>query len=156
MIGSMEYAETLAEYEWSDEFPSGWSYIGEGGQRLALIAPDGVIYKKDKPGAQGCNEDEYLNYLKLRKTNIIGWKLPETGLFMVGYECIVSMQYIDGQEDVECIRDGRGFNLGCTCGKRPCTAWEWEKIKSKWGVIDVSAFNIIVTDHARYLIDMVA
>lgn len=158
MIGSREYAEELAEWDFSNsDFPSGWFYIGEGCQRLCLIAPDGVLYKKEKPGEHCSNEDEFINYIRMRNTTIKGWRLPETSMYLIGYEPIIAMEYIEGEFDTECQRYGRGYNQPCSCGKIPCTAWEWEKPQSLWNIIDLSDTNVLVQENGvRVVVDIVA
>jgi len=157
-IGNRWDASLLAEWDWSqNEFPEEWFYIGEGVQRLVLISPDGVIYKKEKPGEHDTNTEEYINYLKARNIPIKGWRVPKTSLYTIGYESIIAMEYVEGKQDIECQRYGRGYNLDCTCGQTPCTAWEWEKPQTIWDMIDLSESNILVEpDGTRVIIDIVA
>ncbi|QOI67619.1 serine/threonine kinase [Streptomyces phage Beuffert] len=157
-IGNEEDAQTVAEWDWSNnEFPEGWFYEGEGVQRLVLLSPDGVIYKKEKPGEHDSNVEEYINYLRISNIPIKNWRVPRTSLYTIGYERIIAMEYVDGRFDTECRRYGVGYNAECTCGKVPCTAWEWEKPTTLWDIIDLSETNILIEDDGtRVLIDIVA
>ncbi|AXG66321.1 hypothetical protein SEA_ANNADREAMY_241 [Streptomyces phage Annadreamy] len=157
-IGNREDAQTVAEWDWdSNGFPEGWYYEGEGAQRLVLLSPDGVIYKKEKPGEHQVNVDEYLNYLRTRKVPVKNWRVPRTSLYTIGYESVIAMEYVEGKFDIECQRYGKGYNQECSCNQTPCTAWEWEKPTTLWDIIDLSETNILIEDDGtRVLIDIVA
>ncbi|AXH49360.1 hypothetical protein HWB76_gp040 [Streptomyces phage Blueeyedbeauty] len=157
-IGNREDAQTVAEWDWNDnEFPEGWYYLGEGAQRLVLLSPDGVVYKKEKPGEHQVNEDEFVNYFKASRIPVKNWRVPKTGLYVIGFEPVIAMEYVEGKYDIECRRYGVGFNEGCTCLQTPCTAWEWEKPTTLWDIIDLSETNILIEeDGTRVLIDIVA
>lgn len=155
MIGNIEDAEFVSEWDWS-EIPDGWKFVGEGSQRLVVMGPENILYKKEKPGNHDCNTDEYCNLVYALKYPIAGWRVPKTSLYVAGYNPVIAMEYVSGSFDIECVRFGRGFNSECSCGLSPCSAWEWEKPQNIWNIIDLSETNVLIEpDGTRVLIDLV-
>ena len=161
MIGLFEEAEAIAEWEYNrDSVPPGFSYVDEGAQRIVIMGQSGILYKKETEEPDS-NYMEYENYQKLSRRPIAGWRIPETHLYVInGNQPVIAMEFIEGKKDRGCNRyafgyiDYRGY---CTCKLNPCSAFEWEKPQSLWGITDLSVDNILVEESTglRVLIDMV-
>lgn len=154
MIGNIEDAEFIAEWDFSNELPDGWSHVGEGSSRIAVISPDEVVYKVEI-SPNGSNSNEYLNIERIKQMpSIRGWRVADASLYIVDkYKSVIAMEYVDGSKDIEC-----GAYLApdfvCTCRMKPCVAYLWEVTARIWGLWDLTCDNIMVLkDGTRVIVD---
>ncbi len=174
MIGCMEEAATLAEYdiEYDGGFevipPEGWEFIGDGAYRWAFRSPSGVVYKLENEDGEfeGHNCREFENIQRCKLIPVQGWRVPEASVYKAGGRNIIAMEYIPGGvNDKMCQksfeqnsynkRSGRKYK--CTCGKPRgrCTAEVWYDIREAWDIEDIHTGNIRVEeDGTRVLIDV--
>jgi len=157
MIGCVEDAEFIAEWDFRHPLPDGWSFAGEGATRVAVISPDGIVYKVEL-SPDGSNSNEYMNIQRIKKLPPIkGWEIADASLYILdNFKSVIAMEYIEGSDDIEC-----GSYLGpefkCTCKMKPCVAYVWEVTARLWGVWDLTSDNIRVQpDGTRIVIDAVS
>lgn len=78
MIGNADYAAAIESFdfmldEWDDPtvFPEGFIHLGTGGFRIAMLGPDGLVYKREIGGI-GMNRTEAETFAKWgHKTNML-------------------------------------------------------------------------------------
>jgi len=165
MIGTVEEARLVAEwplecysedcYEWilPDE---SWSLVGEGCNRLAILSPSGVVYKRQLSTSKSDNSNmrEFENILRAIERPIKGWRVPESQMYSFENTDIIAMEYIVGTHDTQCNRAYRQWDHKCNC-TGACTAEKWEQVEALWGITDVHPENIIVEyTGIRVLIDL--
>jgi hypothetical protein len=173
MIGNRTEASILAEWEierdgHQDYFlpDNGWSFLGEGCERIAWLSPSGVVYKVEHDDS-GANKDEYDNIERLMLVPCKGWRLPRADLFEFSGEIsIIAMEYVVGIKDTLCSSfqydDDFSYNdtsesYECDCGSPHgvCTATVWEESRIAWNIDDMHSGNILVEeDGTRVLIDV--
>ena len=162
MFGNAEEAEIIGEWDMlSDPIPEGFEYFNEGAQRIVVRGQSGILYKRDNGGEPDANLMEFDNYNFCSVVPIKGWRVPQTGLFVIGgYQPVIAMECVIGYRDVHCDRFKFGYiayNEDCTCELDPCSAHEWEKPMSLWYIQDLSYENVLIEDDGtRVLVDMVS
>lgn len=154
MIGNIDDAEFIAEWNMNYPLPDGWSFAGEGATRVAVISPEGIVYKVEL-SPDGSNSDEYMNIQRIKELPPIrGWDIADASLYIVNdFKSVIAMEYIDGGKDIEC-----GAYLApdfvCTCHMKPCVAYLWEVTSRLWNLWDLNGDNIMVLkDGTRVIID---
>lgn len=106
MIGNETYANIVAALptEWATSFnddtgeylhtPEGFRFLGCGAYRMALLGPDGVVYKKELFPDTHCNKGEAQFYAEVK---VEGFRLAACNLLGE----VLAMEYIVG-DDSEC------------------------------------------------------
>lgn len=155
MIGCIEDARLIGEWDHNYPLPEGWGYLDEGEERAAFLSPDGVVYKVELNNC-GINRTEYFNICKLEmQESIENWRIPEAMLYELDkFHSVIAMEYIDG-EDPEACDSFLTKSCECTCEQFPCLGIEWEMVSMLWGLIDFTTENVRqLPDGTKVLIDL--
>lgn len=147
MVGCIEDAKLILEWDHNESLPEGWSYIDEGEERAVFISPSNVVYKVEL-NSDGCNREEYFNICKIQMQEPIeNWRVPETTLYEIDkFHSVIAMEYIDGINSESCD-SFLTKSCVCTCNQFPCVGIEWETVSVLWGLIDFT------TDNVKQLLD---
>lgn len=154
MIGCLEDAQLIGEWDHNYPLPDGWGYVDEGEERAVFISPDKVIYKVEL-NSSGANHSEYFNICMIElQQPVKNWRVPKAYLYELDkFHSVIAMEYIEGKDPPEC-----GSTLStavCTCNTFPCIGVEWETVSVLWGVIDLNCDNVrLLPDGTKVLVDV--
>lgn len=154
MVGCLNDAQLIGEWDHNYPLPKGWRYVDEGEERAVFLSPDNVIYKVELFN-DGSNRREYFNICQITTLEPVeNWRVPDATLYEINdSDTVIAMEYIDGTDPPGC-----GSMLAtaeCTCGMFPCIGIEWETISILWGVIDLNSDNVRLTpDGTKILVDV--
>lgn len=154
MIGCIEDARLILDWEHEYPLPEGWGYVDEGEERAVYLSPDNVIYKVEL-NHDGVNREEYFNICRINLADPVkNWRLPKASLYEIDkFHSVMAMEYIEGVDPPHC---GSMLSTAvCTCEMFPCIAIEWETISILWGVIDLNSDNVrLMPDGTKVLVDV--
>lgn len=88
--------------------PDGWSVVGCGGYRIAILGPDGFVYKINYDKTEPGNEMELNTYRYItQKYDLSGeTAIPvETKGIVIDGELVIQQPFVDGPADYDSIPD---------------------------------------------------
>lgn len=140
MIGTLDNARLLATSTRRELTGMDWRVIGSGCDRVAWLAPDGIVYKRiHDTGDCDSNDLEWENFERLSEMDLPeNFFLAETFPYYIGGETIIAQEYITGGSIL------RGFLNDI-----------FDNFSSKFGILDAGYENVIVKGGRYYLIDIV-
>lgn len=154
MIGCLEDAILILEWDHNYPLPNGWHYLNEGEERAVFISPDEVVYKVEL-NSDGCNRDEYFNICRINEAEPVkNWRVPDATLWEIDkFHSVIAMEYIEGEDPPGC-----GSMLAtaqCDCNEFPCIGIEWETVSVLWGITDLNSDNVrLMSDGTKVLVDV--
>lgn len=123
-----------------------------GTARLVYVSGN-VVYKVERPNEYGANDNEYLNYLRIKSIDMpSGWAIPEMSLYDIDGTPVLAAELIHGRPYGECFAQWSGGT--CDCDTECLSAREYDLITSTTGITDLAHGNIIVNHSTYYLVDM--
>lgn len=155
MIGCMEDAQLIQEWDDMDYLPEGWDCIGSGDERFVYTSPAGIVYKVEI-SITGANAKEYYNICRIElQEPVEKWRVPKASLYVIDkFHSVIAMEFIDGTDPIQCESTYSMSGI-CTCEQFPCVGIDWEMVGELWGIRDLHRDNVkMLPDGTNVLVDV--